>query len=243
MGKHLGAVVNPVLEHNDHYLESPFGRRIYKGKEELHNGLDLQYRYPDTQLANNKADNIIAIADGKVTKVTYSSSRGYYVEIKHNATYTSRYLHMKKGSIKVMVNQLVKKGQILGTEGMTGAADGVHLHLAILKNGYFVDPLDYILGNKNIDSNWELGDYMLKYHKYLRSSPEVKASNKVKYKNLTKNAKEKCIKDTLGYAKYKIGAIVNIKEFKYDNKGNLWGRTNTLWLCVEDSSGKQVKKL
>lgn len=92
------------------------------------------------------------------------------------------------------------------------------------------------------ETKWIVGDYTLLYNKYLRTSPEVKPNNKYKWKNLTPTAKDKCIKDKLGYARYKVGAKINIKEFKYDKKGNLWGRTNTLWLCVEDKSGNQVKK-
>lgn len=100
----------------------------------------------------------------------------------------------------------------------------------------------YIYPDVNFD-NWEIGDYKVLYNKYLRTSPEVKATNKAKYNNLSSTAKTKCIKDKLGYAKYKIGATINIKEFKYDNKGNLWGRTSTLWVCVNDSSGEQVVKI
>ena len=90
---------------------------------------------------------------------------------------------------------------------------------------------------------WNPGDYKVLFQKYLRKSPEVNATNKYKYANLTPNAKKKCLKDKLGYAKYKIGAEINIKQFKYDKKGNLWGRTNALWVCVCDSTGKQVKKI
>ena len=90
---------------------------------------------------------------------------------------------------------------------------------------------------------WVEGEYKLLFQKYLRKSPEVKSTNKVKWVNLTTNAKNKTIKDKLGYAKYKIGVTVGIKEFKYDKLGNLWGRTNTLWVCVNDSSGKQVVKV
>ena len=96
--------------------------------------------------------------------------------------------------------------------------------------------------NYNQDE-WVIGDYKLLFQKYLRKTPEVKSNNKVKWYNLTAQAQSKTIKDKLGYAKYKIGAKVHIKEFKYDNKGNLWGRTNTLWLCVHDSSGNQVIKV
>lgn len=240
MNRYIGNTVNPVLFHNEHYLESPFGERNFRGKKEQHNGIDLLYK---TKLSKAKADYIIAIDDGTISKVDYTTTRGYYVEITHKNGYKSRYLHLKAGSIIVSVKQLVKKGQTLGYMGDTGDATNVHLHLAILKNNKFVDPLPYLLGDKNFEGeNWEYGDYTTLYEKYLRTSPCVSATNKAKYKNLSATCKAKCIKDALGNARYKVGATVNIKEFQYDKKGNKWGRTNQLWLCVKDSSGDQVKK-
>lgn len=243
MGKHIGATVNPVLKKNNHYMTSPFGMRILSGKENMHNGLDLKN---GDKAGHLTGDYIIAIEDGKVTFVGSSKSRGNYVEILHVNGYKTRYLHMKDNSIEVSKNQLVKKGTVLGYTGATGeGVTGVHLHLAVVnKSGKYLDPMPYLLGDKGFNNadNWELGDYELLYNKYLRTSPEVKPNNKCKYKNLSANAKLKCIKDPLGYARYKIGAKINIKEFVFDNKGNKWGRTNTLWVCVKDASGDQVKK-
>ena len=110
------------------------------------------------------------------------------------------------------------------------------------RKGYELEGYIYPLVDFDEDK-WELGKYRVLYHKYLRSTPEVKSNNKVKYKNLIDKAKAKCIKDKLGYAKYKIDAEIDIKEFKTDSKGNVWGRTNTLWVCVEDKTGKQVIKV
>ena len=87
---------------------------------------------------------------------------------------------------------------------------------------------------------WIKGDYTVLNNKYLRSTPEV-SNNKVEWKNLTSNAKTKTYPDN-GFARYKKGAIINIKEFVADKKGNIWGRTNQLWLCVQDKTGYQVKK-
>lgn len=240
MNRYIGSTTNPVLFHNEHYLESPFGERNFRGKVEQHNGIDLLYK---TKLTKAKADYIIAIDDGTVTKVDYTKTRGCYVELTHKNGFKSRYLHLKAGSIIVAEKQLVKKGQTLGYMGDTGDATNVHLHLAILHNNKFVDPLPYLLGDKSFNGdNWELGDYVTLYEKYLRTSPCVSATNKAKYKNLSATCKAKCIKDSLGNARYKVGVTVNIKEFQYDKKGNKWGRTNTLWLCVKDSTGDQVKK-
>lgn len=250
MGKHLGKVVNPVLKHNDHFLESPFGERTYKGKKEQHNGADLQYRTPTTKLKDNKVDTIIAIEGGIITKVSYSSSRGYYVEIKHNVNYISRYLHMVKGSIKVKKGQKVDKGCELGITGMTGAADGVHLHLAIEKNSKYVDPIPYVLGDKSINPTFELNTpYKTLKKKFKRYGASVGA-NKVPYKVLSETDKQKC--DNFGgYARTKIGVIYTFYDYITDNVGNIWGCTTKPtskqpkkhYICVYDKNGYQVEKV
>lgn len=193
-------------------------------------------------------DKVLAQSSGKVVKVVNKGTNGgtmCQVRIQHDK-YQSAYYHLKSGSILVKIGDYVKEGQHIATMGNTGKSTGKHLHFQVDKGGNStsINPTEYAYGRKTLApfTNWETGDYIVLYHKYLRSSPEVKANNKVKFKNLSANAQAKCIKDTLGYARYKIDARINIKEFKSDSKGNLWGRTNTLWVCVEDSSGKQVKK-
>lgn len=244
MGKYIGATVSPVLFHNDHYMTTHFNEEIkINGKKKTHKGLDLINRGKVKVPGKSTADYIIAIDDGTVSEVDYSTARGFYVTITHKNGYKSRYCHLKANSIIVKVKQLVKKGQTIGYMGATGEVTGVHLHLAILKNNQYIDPLPFLTGDKNFNGDsWELGDYVTLYQKYLRTSAEVKAGNKAKYKNLSASCKAKCIKDSLGYARYKVGVTVNIKEFKFDKKGNKWGRTNQLWLCVRDSNGDQVKK-
>ena len=195
------------------------------------------------------SDKVLAHSSGKVIQVINKGENGgtcCKVRIQH-ATYQTAYYHLKSGSILVKKGDYVKEGTQIATMGNTGKSTAKHLHFQIDKgdNSSSIDPTDYAYGRKLVSplENWETGDYRLLKHKYLRSTPEVKANNKVKYKNLTDNAKKKCIKDALGYAKYKIDAKINIKEFKTDSKGNVWGRTNTLWVCVEDSSGNQVIKV
>ena len=148
MGTYIGKVPNPVLESNEHYMTSPFGER--KGVQ--HNGIDLIKRGP-VWTAAAKTDYIIAMADGEVVENTYSDSRGYYVGIKTNG-YIHRYLHMKKGSIVVKLGDKVVKGQRIGFMGESGAADGKHLHLAIVNpKGKFENPLDYLEGTKSFDGS------------------------------------------------------------------------------------------
>ena len=212
----------------------------YKGKwvVDHHYGIDLV-----------GSDDVLAHTTGRVIQVVNKGTNGGVcckVRLQH-AEYQSAYYHLKSGSILVKKGDLVKEGQKIATMGNTGTSTAKHLHFQIDKgsNATSINPTDYAYGRKILAPmvNWEIGDYRVLYHKYLRSTPEVKNGNKVKYSVLTTNAKNKCIKDALGYARYKIDAKVNIKEFKSDSKGNVWGRTNTLWLCVEDKSGKQVEKI
>lgn len=248
MNRYIGSTVNPVLFHNEHYLESSFGERNFRGKVEQHNGIDLLYK---TKLTKAKADYIIAIDDGTVSEVNYSKSRGCYVTITHKNGFKSRYLHMKAGSIIVSVKQLIKKGQTIGYMGETGDATDVHLHLAILKNNKFVDPLPYLLGDKNFNGdNWETGvDYITLYEKFKRYAPCV-GLNKVPYSVLSATDKTKC-NNVGGYAKTKVGVKYKFYKYETDSKGNKWGCTTnpankqkkSHWICVRDKNGDQVKRV
>ena len=137
-------VKEPVLKNKEHYLTSDYKTRDTRSN---HNGMDM--------IGKNKSiDDVIAISDGVVITSTYSSSAGYYVEIKHENNYISRYLHMKKGSVKVKKGDKVTKGTILGTMGNTGSSNGAHLHFAVYNTKRTpLDPLPYLLGDKNFSTN------------------------------------------------------------------------------------------
>jgi murein DD-endopeptidase MepM/ murein hydrolase activator NlpD len=84
---------------------------------------------------------ILASADGVVT---HSGSKGGYglsVEIKHNGSFAgwdTFYAHLR--SLSVKMGQQVKRGQVVGLEGNTGASFGDHLHYEVRKGGAYVDP-------------------------------------------------------------------------------------------------------
>lgn len=81
---------------------------------------------------------IMATANGTITKSSYTGGNGNYVKIRHNATYETQYLHMKKRNVKV--GQFVKQGDIIGWVGMTGNTGGPHVCYRFWKNGAQVDP-------------------------------------------------------------------------------------------------------
>lgn len=81
---------------------------------------------------------ILATANGTVTKSSYTRGNGNYVKIRHNATYSTQYLHMKKRNVKK--GQFVKQGEVIGWIGMTGNTSGPHVCYRFWKNGREVDP-------------------------------------------------------------------------------------------------------
>ena len=82
---------------------------------------------------------ILATANGTVTESTRKVGNGKYVKIRHNATYSTQYLHMSKRLVKV--GDYVKQGDVIGKVGMTGNTGGPHVCYRFWKNGKQVDPL------------------------------------------------------------------------------------------------------
>ncbi|MEN8124632.1 MAG: peptidoglycan DD-metalloendopeptidase family protein [Bacteroidota bacterium] len=82
---------------------------------------------------------IMSTASGTVTESRYKGGNGNYVKIKHNSTYSTQYLHMKKRLVKK--GDYVKQGDVIGTIGMTGNTAGPHVCYRFWKNGRQVDPL------------------------------------------------------------------------------------------------------
>lgn len=104
----------------------------YYGREKPHLGTDF---------AAPTGTPIMATANGTVTKRAYTSGNGNYVKIKHNATYSTQYLHMSKFAKGIHVGSVVKQGEVIGYVGMTGHAAGPHVCYRFWKYGKQVDPL------------------------------------------------------------------------------------------------------
>ena len=92
-----------------------------------------------TDFAAPVGTSIRSTASGTVVKASYTRGNGRYVTVKHNATYSTQYLHMKKRGVKV--GQFVKQGDYIGSVGMTGNTSGPHVCYRFWKNGKQVDPL------------------------------------------------------------------------------------------------------
>ncbi len=92
-----------------------------------------------TDFAAPTGTPIMATADGRVEKSSYTRANGYYVKIKHNNTYSTQYLHMQKNG-RVKKGQYVKQGDIIGKIGMTGNTSGPHVCYRFWRNNRQVDP-------------------------------------------------------------------------------------------------------
>ena len=82
---------------------------------------------------------ILATASGTVVESTRRGGNGKFVKIRHNATYSTQYLHMKAQNVKK--GEFVKQGDVIGWIGMTGNSGGPHVCYRFWKNGKQVDPL------------------------------------------------------------------------------------------------------
>lgn len=108
---------------------------LHEGKpvgKSLHTGVDLA----------SLALSPIEAANSGI--VRYTGPLGIYgntVIIDHGLGLASLYSHMS--AIQVRLDQEVKRGEVIGTSGMTGLAGGDHLHFGMAVNGQFVDPREW----------------------------------------------------------------------------------------------------
>jgi len=80
-----------------------------------------------TDYAAPRGTPVIAVGDGTVTEAQRRGGNGNIVQIRHNSTYRSAYLHLDRFAKGVRPGVRVSQGQVIGYVGMTGLATGYHL--------------------------------------------------------------------------------------------------------------------
>jgi len=114
-------------------ISSPFDpnrRHPVTGRIAPHNGTDF---------AAPIGTPVEATGDGVVTMIRHHPYAGNYVVIKHDSTYTTRYLHLSK--ILVHKGQKVSRGERIALSGMTGRVTGPHLHYELIVRGHPVNAM------------------------------------------------------------------------------------------------------
>lgn len=103
--------------------------KLYGNRVRAHRGTDFAAPY---------GTPIMTTASGTVTESRRRGGNGNYVKVRHNNTYSTQYLHMKRRKVKV--GDYVQQGDIIGWVGMTGNTSGPHVCYRFWKNGRQVDP-------------------------------------------------------------------------------------------------------
>ncbi len=118
------------------WITSGFGFRTspFTGKRTPHKGLDV---------AAPVGTPIYAPADGVVVFSGKKSGYGNFVMLAHGFGIATHYAHCAE--LLASVGQRVKRGDQIGTVGMTGRTTGPHLHYEVTVNGQKKNPRNFIL--------------------------------------------------------------------------------------------------
>jgi hypothetical protein len=113
---------------------------LYKGEivdEQVHLGIDL---------ASTAQSPVPAANRGRVAFAEYLGIYGKTVILDHGFGLFSMYGHLSR--IDVAKDQVVSKGDLIGSTGTTGLAGGDHLHYSMIVGHTFVNPVEWW------DPNW-----------------------------------------------------------------------------------------
>jgi murein DD-endopeptidase MepM/ murein hydrolase activator NlpD len=91
--------------------------------------------------------DVFATGNGIVKDVGRDGGYGNIVLIDHGYGYESMYGHLARTNVKV--GQTIKRGDVIGFVGSTGASVGPHLHYEVTKNGQKVNPQNYFFMDLN----------------------------------------------------------------------------------------------
>lgn len=118
-------------------LTSGFGMRQHPifGTLRVHSGVDL---------AASFGSPIVATSDGVVNTASWAGGYGLLVALDHGKGLQTRYGHMSR--LNVVAGQQVRKGDVIGYVGSTGASTGPHLHYEIRIDGQPVNPAGHLYG-------------------------------------------------------------------------------------------------
>lgn len=105
-----------------------------------HQGLDF---------ACEEGRKVKAIYSGTITKIESSMMNGTVVYLKISNELTVVYKGLSS-NLSVKEGEKIEKGAVIGsiTSFLAEKADGVHLHLEVLKNDKLIDPTEYFSFNK-----------------------------------------------------------------------------------------------
>ena len=127
---------------------------------------------------------------GSNSSLKDSNNPGNMVVIKHNNGYTTRYLHLKYGSVAVKVGDYVAQGDVLGYMGNTGYSFGAHLHWDMSdENGLRINPTVYLdsdLPGQTAPETYDVGDRVEIDGVYVSSTSEKRLNPLIRQGTITR---------------------------------------------------------
>ena len=117
------------------HVTSRFGMRFHPVLEYLkaHQGVDY---------AAAVGTPVWSVADGTVTVAGNTGAGGNSVCVRHRNGFETCYLHLSSYGAGIRSGARVAQKQVIGYSGNTGRTTGPHLHVAMKRNGAFVNPLN-----------------------------------------------------------------------------------------------------
>lgn len=149
--KRLQSIIQLLQNKNADYLRSiPAIQPIYNLDLEYPvygygNKIDHVYKslsfHPGIDFAAPEGTKVFATADGKVIKSGQVRAYGKRIIIDHGNGYKTLYAHLDQ--INVYEGKKVKRGDKIGTVGLTGKTIIPHLHYEVMYKNKHINPVNY----------------------------------------------------------------------------------------------------
>jgi len=108
----------------------------------MHPVLRIRRPHHGVDYAAPRGTPVVSIGDGTVIAgADQKGGGGYYLKIKHNAAYTTTYMHLRGFAKGITVGKRVRQGEEIAYVGSTGLSTGPHLDFRVHMYGKPIDPL------------------------------------------------------------------------------------------------------
>ncbi|WP_010134649.1 M23 family metallopeptidase [Ochrovirga pacifica] len=129
-----------IFGHENEKIEQVFVTPV---NGSISQGFSTESQHYAVDIVTKENTPVKATADGMVIFSEWTMETGFVIVVLHNKNYVSIYKHNSKTSVSQ--GELVKAGQVIANVGSTGElSTGPHLHFEIWKDGYPLDPTNFM---------------------------------------------------------------------------------------------------
>lgn len=113
-------------------------------KIQPHNGIDFVAK---------SGTPVYPAHEGRIIAKSHTRAKGNFILIDHGNGFKTTYDHLKKFQKDLRVGDFVTTKDQIGQVGKSGFATGAHLHFAVLKDDFYVNPIYYFSNLEFEDNN------------------------------------------------------------------------------------------